>query len=116
VLQRAGIGCECRCVQSEAAVREALARFHPQIILSDFSLPGFDGLSALAIAREVAPDVAALRHPQQGLIIAGRLPAAAGVHRMTAAVGEWVVAQAARDRQHWQPPGVAACPSCLSIG
>src|SRR6185312_13238314 len=56
-LTRAGIGCEFRRVQSESAVREALERFNPQIILSDFGLPGFDGLSALAIARELAPHV-----------------------------------------------------------
>ncbi|HTT05068.1 MAG TPA: EAL domain-containing protein [Steroidobacteraceae bacterium] len=56
-LARAGIGCEFRRVQTEADVREALERFSPQIILSDFRLPGFDGLSALAIARELAPQV-----------------------------------------------------------
>ncbi|HWG75219.1 MAG TPA: EAL domain-containing protein [Steroidobacteraceae bacterium] len=56
-LTRAGIGCEFRRVESEAAMREALERHAPQLILSDFGLPGFDGLSALAIARELAPHV-----------------------------------------------------------
>ncbi|HEY7928836.1 MAG TPA: GGDEF domain-containing response regulator [Steroidobacteraceae bacterium] len=56
-LTRAGIGCEFRRVENEAQVREALERFSPQIILSDFRLPEFDGLSALAIARELAPQV-----------------------------------------------------------
>ena len=33
-----------------------LRELKPDIILSDFTLPGFDGLSALEIARELAPD------------------------------------------------------------
>jgi len=38
-------------------MRDALRDFAPQIILSDFSLPQFNGLEALKIAREIAPDV-----------------------------------------------------------
>ena len=38
-------------------MRAALAAALPDVILSDFSLPQFDGMSALAVAREVAPDV-----------------------------------------------------------
>ncbi len=56
-LVRAGIGCEFRRVETEPAVREALKCFDPQIILSDFRLPGFDGLNVLAMARELAPEV-----------------------------------------------------------
>ncbi|HVR80886.1 MAG TPA: EAL domain-containing protein [Luteimonas sp.] len=44
-------------VASEAALREALASFDPDIILSDFSMPGFSGQEALSIASEHAPDV-----------------------------------------------------------
>jgi PAS domain S-box-containing protein len=44
-----------RVVADQRGFREALAEFAPHIILSDFSLLGFDGLSALAIAREIAP-------------------------------------------------------------
>jgi diguanylate cyclase (GGDEF)-like protein len=46
-----------RRVETEEAMREALKEFKPAIILSDFSLPRFNGLSALAIARECAPAV-----------------------------------------------------------
>ena len=45
----------CRVVPTEFEFRHALADFAPQIILSDFSLRGFDGLSALEIARAMAP-------------------------------------------------------------
>ena len=44
-------------VETEEAMRAALHGFKPTIILSDFSLPRFDGLSALKVAQECAPDV-----------------------------------------------------------
>jgi diguanylate cyclase (GGDEF)-like protein len=56
-LRRAGIQCVCRRVETEAALREALRDFTPHIVLSDFTLPSFDGLSALKVAREAAPDL-----------------------------------------------------------
>jgi diguanylate cyclase (GGDEF)-like protein/PAS domain S-box-containing protein len=42
-------------VSSEHEFRGAIKSFAPQAILSDFNLPGFDGLSALSIAGELAP-------------------------------------------------------------
>lgn len=44
-------------VCSETALREALLRFMPDIILSDFSMPGFSGQQALEVAREMTPDI-----------------------------------------------------------
>jgi diguanylate cyclase (GGDEF)-like protein len=44
-------------VATEDAMRAQLKAFRPTIILSDFSMPGFSGLRALEIAREVAPDI-----------------------------------------------------------
>jgi diguanylate cyclase (GGDEF)-like protein len=56
-LQRAGIPCEWKRVETEATLRQALTEFVPHIVLSDFSLPQFDGLSALSIVRKQMPDV-----------------------------------------------------------
>jgi diguanylate cyclase (GGDEF)-like protein len=56
-LKQAGYACTFQRVVSEAEMRAALRASLPDLILSDFSLPGFDGLSALAIARAEAPDV-----------------------------------------------------------
>ncbi|HWL61429.1 MAG TPA: EAL domain-containing protein [Steroidobacteraceae bacterium] len=54
---RAGVPWELRRVETGEALRSALAEFSPTLILSDFTLPQFDGLSALEICRELAPDV-----------------------------------------------------------
>ena len=45
-----------RIVHTEDAFLRELESFAPHIILSDFSMPAFDGMAALAIARERAPD------------------------------------------------------------
>jgi diguanylate cyclase (GGDEF)-like protein/PAS domain S-box-containing protein len=55
-LESGGISCNWKRVDSEAALRSALAETKPDLILSDFTLPGFDGLTALEVAREVVPD------------------------------------------------------------
>jgi diguanylate cyclase (GGDEF)-like protein len=56
-LRRSGIEHAAQRVENEPQLRAALASFEPSIILSDFSLPNFDGLSALKVARELAPQV-----------------------------------------------------------
>ncbi|MHB8772621.1 MAG: LuxR C-terminal-related transcriptional regulator [Syntrophales bacterium] len=45
------------CVADRASYLQALAEFAPHIILSDYSLPSFDGVSALKIAVGKCPDV-----------------------------------------------------------
>ncbi|MEO6186905.1 MAG: diguanylate cyclase, partial [Steroidobacteraceae bacterium] len=56
-LKRAGIACEWRRVETGPTLTDALAEFAPDIILSDFSLPHFDGMAALRIAQAQAPMV-----------------------------------------------------------
>src|SRR6267154_5488340 len=53
----AGYVCTFGCVANEIEMCAALRAELPDLILSDFSLPGFDGMSALAIARAEAPAV-----------------------------------------------------------
>jgi len=45
-----------RCVETEDEFLAALESFAPDLILSDYSMPRFDGMTALTIARERAPD------------------------------------------------------------
>jgi len=56
-LREAGFNCTYRFVENEAEMRTALRAELPDLILSDFSLPKFDGMSALAIAIGEAPQV-----------------------------------------------------------
>ncbi|MGH8319696.1 MAG: EAL domain-containing response regulator [Steroidobacteraceae bacterium] len=56
-LSSGGIACIPRTVTDEPQFRTALRQFRPHVILSDFTLPAFDGLAALDIARAEAPDV-----------------------------------------------------------
>jgi diguanylate cyclase (GGDEF)-like protein len=54
---KAGYRCICRRVENETEMRKALTDRLPDVILSDFSLPTFDGMSALALASVEAPGV-----------------------------------------------------------
>src|ERR1700734_3308966 len=56
-LKAAGFDCSYRCVVSELEMRSALGAELPDLVLSDFSLPGFDGMAALAIARVEAAGI-----------------------------------------------------------
>lgn len=55
-LQGGGLLIEHRRVDTEAAFRSALAEFDPDVIISDYAMPQFSGMEALAIARELCPD------------------------------------------------------------
>jgi len=55
-LEAAGLTCDWRRVENETGFRVELRMLRPDIVLSDFSLPRFDGMSALAIATAEAPD------------------------------------------------------------
>jgi diguanylate cyclase (GGDEF)-like protein len=56
-LTRAGVEHEFVRVENETELRQALTDFQPALILSDFTLPRFDGMTALRLARQLAPDV-----------------------------------------------------------
>jgi diguanylate cyclase (GGDEF)-like protein len=56
-LRRDGLRFEARRVETEEALRTHLIEYSPDIILSDFNLPQFDGISALRVVREMAPAV-----------------------------------------------------------
>src|SRR2546425_3548158 len=55
-LKRAGLRVTPRIVDRSDDFVAALREFTPHVILSDFSMPGFDGMEALALAREISPD------------------------------------------------------------
>jgi diguanylate cyclase (GGDEF)-like protein len=56
-LKRAGLNCTWTRVETEDAFREALHEMRPDLILSDFSIPGYDGSAALELTRREAPEI-----------------------------------------------------------
>jgi diguanylate cyclase (GGDEF)-like protein/PAS domain S-box-containing protein len=54
--KRASFDVECQRVETEAALKEALQGFYPDVILCDFTMPRFSGAEALAIAKTAVPD------------------------------------------------------------
>ena len=55
-LKRAHLCADSRRVAEKGEYIEALRDFAPDVILSDYTLPAFDGLSALALRQQLAPD------------------------------------------------------------
>jgi CheY-like chemotaxis protein len=56
-LEADGIACELTRVEAEGEFRAALRRGGFDLILADYTLPAFDGLSALRIVRQQLADV-----------------------------------------------------------
>src|SRR5258706_10767749 len=57
VLRKAGFDIISIRVETEQDFRHQLDSFNPDLLLSDFSVPGFSGMSALKIARQKRPDI-----------------------------------------------------------
>ena len=56
-LRRGGLEFSLQRVDTRESFQVALKTFRPQIILSDGKMPQFDGLEALALAKEDAPNI-----------------------------------------------------------
>jgi PAS domain S-box-containing protein len=54
-LRRAGLAFESRRVETRAQLVAALDEYRPTLVLSDYALPGFTGMEALALTLERAP-------------------------------------------------------------
>src|SRR6202140_3796066 len=57
LLETEGIVCEVRRVDTEASLRDLLKQGGVELILADYTLPSFDGISALKLAMKACPDV-----------------------------------------------------------
>lgn len=56
VMKGEGIDCAVTCVRTRRDFQAALEQGQFDLIVSDFSLPAFDGLSALKMARQYCPN------------------------------------------------------------
>lgn len=55
-IQRSGLEFHIHTTKSRIAYMQALEDVEPMLIISDYTIPGFDGLEALAMAREKFPE------------------------------------------------------------
>jgi two-component system, cell cycle sensor histidine kinase and response regulator CckA len=85
-LEASGYRVAIERVESEATFTARLTGGGFDLILSDFALPGFDGLSALRIAREVAPEIPFIS-------VSGRLGEEAAVECVRAGATDYVLKQ-----------------------
>ncbi len=83
-LRRAGISCTARRVDSEAAFREGLQSFAPDLILSDHSLPTFGANDALRIAQIESPGTPVI-------IITGSLDEETAAEYIKAGAADYIV-------------------------
>jgi PAS domain S-box-containing protein len=56
-LEAEGIPCDITCVDNPTQFRGSLERNAFDLVLADYTLPTFDGISALRVAKDISPDV-----------------------------------------------------------
>lgn len=75
---------DIRVVETRHDFEQALASFHPDIVLSDYKLPGFDGMAALELARKHDPDL-------PFIIVTGSINEETAVECMKAGAWDYVI-------------------------
>lgn len=73
-----------RRVQTEQDYRDALSQYVPDIILSDYNLPVFDGMKALAIRQLIAPDI-------PFVLVTGSINESTAVNCMKAGADDYII-------------------------
>lgn len=56
-LAKAGINFQAKRVENRDTFMQALEEFQPDLILADYKLPAFDGLTAMQLAQQYCPEV-----------------------------------------------------------
>ena len=56
-IRKGGISLQSQIVKTRQAFLQGITKFKPDLILADYKLPSFDGITALALAREKSPEV-----------------------------------------------------------
>ncbi len=83
-LRRAGLPFTSRLVMTEEAFLRDLVDFSPDLVLSDFTLPRFDGMTALRLTRERSPGVPVV-------IVTGSINEETAVECMKAGAADYVL-------------------------
>ncbi len=83
-LLESGLNCEVTQVQTRADFAAALEKGYFDLILSDYTLPSFDGLSALEMAQKVCPE-------DPFIIVSGTLGEEAAIESMKSGATDYVL-------------------------
>jgi CheY-like chemotaxis protein len=86
LLTDGGIACEIARVQTHADFVAALEQECFDLILSDYSLPSFDGLSALKIRQEISPEL-------PFILVSGTLGEDAAIESLTSGATDYVLSR-----------------------
>ncbi len=85
-LRKASITCTAHTVSTKSAFLKQLKEFSPDIILSDYVMPEFDGMAALRLAQEHVPQV-------PFIVVTGSINEEAAVDCIKAGATDYVVKQ-----------------------
>jgi two-component sensor histidine kinase/CheY-like chemotaxis protein len=86
LLKDSGLQFESECVETEKDFRHALKAFNPTLILSDFRMPSFDGMTALKIALREKPEI-------PFIILTGSMNEDIAVECMKAGADDYIIKQ-----------------------
>jgi len=98
MLTAGGISCSITCVRTRDAFQASLNEGAFDLIVSDFTLPKFDGLSALHLAREQWPD-------KPFIFVSGTMGEEAAVESLRQGAVDYVL----KDRMSRLPAAVKRC-------
>ncbi|MFH0725823.1 MAG: response regulator, partial [Pseudomonadota bacterium] len=85
-LEEAGLSCRITLVQTRDEFDEALRRDGYDIILADYRLPMYDGMSALRLAQELRPDI-------PFIFVSGTMGEEAAIEGLTEGATDYVLKQ-----------------------
>jgi DNA-binding NtrC family response regulator len=85
-LKKSGIVFEKKLVDNRIDYFEALKSFEPELIISDYALPQFDGLAALTIKNELAPSI-------PFILVTGSVNEEIAVEIMKAGADDYIIKQ-----------------------
>jgi len=83
-LERDGLEFTWKRVDCESAVRRALAEFNPDVVLCDYTIPGYSGSAALDLLHELRPTL-------PFLFVSGTIPETLAVSSMGLGVSDYVL-------------------------
>ena len=85
-LRKAGLDFVAQVAQDKGTYLQALDAFAPELILADYSLPGFDGLTALSLARRRLGEVPVV-------IVSGAIGEETAIDALKAGATDYVLKQ-----------------------